>query len=639
MKKRSWRPAFEQLEDRLVPTTWGVAWPNAGHLTLSFAPDGTSIDGYHSSLFQQLNALYSTVNWETEVLRAFQTWASYLNVNVGVAGDDGEAFGTAGPVQGDSSFGDIRIGAHHLGSSVGLSSPFDPAAGTRSGDVVIDPAQGLGMNGQGNYDLFTLALHEAGHVFGLNDTSSDTTSIMYTIYQGPRTAPSSSDIAALQALYGARVADSAANATFANAPTISLPDIQGSLATAGDADLYQYTLPSTANTTATFTVQTGGLSLLTPRVTVYDAQGNPLGTAATTSPLDGGTSVQVNNLVPGATYYIQVQGARTDVFGVGSYRLKIDSGAVSEQQIQSLDATYGNTNLLTAIQAGSNNTTLQTATNLNQSTFQQHPSFTFAATNSLTSNVPQSFYQATVPSNAANQAVTLLASVAPLPGSTALPHITVLDVNGYPVAADVLANQGGQCVVQVRNALPGTTYTLEVTGSSSSSSAGYLLGVSFRATPVNLSLVLSDALGQDGNQDVTTVTAQGAQVTHVVLAAGPTERSATTGVRAIIYQNNQAVFVLTALTGQTVSADVFLTAGNFQMTITGATADGSALLSLSYSLTCDTMTSPLDPIPINGNNTPPPPDQTLTGTQPTQIVSTDPNSNPFGPPPTVVPAS
>ena len=41
--KRSRQPQLETLEDRTVPVTWGNPWPDALHLTLSFAPDGTNI--------------------------------------------------------------------------------------------------------------------------------------------------------------------------------------------------------------------------------------------------------------------------------------------------------------------------------------------------------------------------------------------------------------------------------------------------------------------------------------------------------------------------------------------------------------------------------------------------------------------
>src|SRR5437868_8785950 len=33
----------EVLEDRLAPSTSGVTWPDGGHLTLSFVPDGTQV--------------------------------------------------------------------------------------------------------------------------------------------------------------------------------------------------------------------------------------------------------------------------------------------------------------------------------------------------------------------------------------------------------------------------------------------------------------------------------------------------------------------------------------------------------------------------------------------------------------------
>ena len=76
----------EQLRVGL-PTLMGLIgqpWPDPGHLTLSFAPDGTNAGGAPSGLFNLLNAQDSTPNWETAILRAFQTWAVNTNVNVGV---------------------------------------------------------------------------------------------------------------------------------------------------------------------------------------------------------------------------------------------------------------------------------------------------------------------------------------------------------------------------------------------------------------------------------------------------------------------------------------------------------------------------------------------------------------------------
>src|SRR3954468_6857134 len=96
-----------RLEDRTVPATFGSPWGDARHLTLSFVPDGTLVDGVASNLFQALPGQASA--WQAEILRAVQTWAQHANVNVDVVADAGQPLGAAGPIQGDTRFGDIRI--------------------------------------------------------------------------------------------------------------------------------------------------------------------------------------------------------------------------------------------------------------------------------------------------------------------------------------------------------------------------------------------------------------------------------------------------------------------------------------------------------------------------------------------------
>ena len=49
--------------------------------------DGTDVAGAPSTLFQKLNALSPTSNWQNEILRAAQTWSNVANVNFGVVSD------------------------------------------------------------------------------------------------------------------------------------------------------------------------------------------------------------------------------------------------------------------------------------------------------------------------------------------------------------------------------------------------------------------------------------------------------------------------------------------------------------------------------------------------------------------------
>ena len=110
-RKRTRRPSLEALERRDVPATWGVTWPAADHLTLSFMPDGASVNGQSSQLFQTLDGQLGAGKWEAAILGAFQTWAENSNINIGQVADGGQPEGVAGPAQGDARFGDIRVSA------------------------------------------------------------------------------------------------------------------------------------------------------------------------------------------------------------------------------------------------------------------------------------------------------------------------------------------------------------------------------------------------------------------------------------------------------------------------------------------------------------------------------------------------
>src|SRR5262245_15724144 len=234
---------LELLEDRVTPATFGNPWPDASHLTLSFAPDGTAVDGMTSTLQQALNAVAPTATWQREILRAFQTWAVQANINIGVVTDQGLALGTPGRPQGDNRFGDVRIVGEPLStdSEMAIASPFEFTSGTWAGDVRLASNVAFGINKAGSVDLFTAMLHEAGHPLG-PDHSPDPNSVMYEHYLGPRTGLSAGDIVNIQALYGARKPDAfegaAGNNTLATATAVNmLKNPDGSLGVALEADL------------------------------------------------------------------------------------------------------------------------------------------------------------------------------------------------------------------------------------------------------------------------------------------------------------------------------------------------------------------------------------------------------------------
>src|SRR6478672_4904167 len=176
MKSRS-NLRLERLEDRVVPALYGNPWGDSRHLTLSLVPDGTMIAGHTSNLFATLDAQMPRAVWESQLLRAVQTWSSVTNISVGITTDSKLPFGTPGLGEGDSRFGDIRIGGQQMDQSVlSISVPHDPLlSGTWSGDILFNSSFNFTKL---QTDFYSIALHELGHVFGLPH-SSDPNSVMF----------------------------------------------------------------------------------------------------------------------------------------------------------------------------------------------------------------------------------------------------------------------------------------------------------------------------------------------------------------------------------------------------------------------------------------------------------------------------
>src|SRR4051812_42424604 len=130
-----------ELEARLTPATFGVPWPDGQHLHFSFAPDGTQVLDAKSALFAKFGP---GTAWQTDVLRAVQTWAVNGNVNIGVVPDDGSSFLSSGPAQGDPRFGDIRVAARDLGTdALAVTAPYGPID-VWAGNLVVNAAANYG---------------------------------------------------------------------------------------------------------------------------------------------------------------------------------------------------------------------------------------------------------------------------------------------------------------------------------------------------------------------------------------------------------------------------------------------------------------------------------------------------------------
>lgn len=322
----------EALEDRTLPSTVGVPWGDPQRLAISFPRDGTEIAAHGSDLFSTLAPLTAAV-WQREMLAAFQTWAVHSNLNFRLRSDVGLPFGSPGLLQGDLRFGDIRIGAQRMGEEVlAISVPHDPfVSGTLAGEIFLNSAHTFQAE-----DLFPLMLHEVGHVLGLGH-SDDPLSPMFS-HLNRHTQLTNEDIENLRHLYGPRRPDvhegPYGNDSFARATTIRFPTqghgyygttplvVFGDLTTQRDTDFFALRPYRECRGTVTFRLQSKGLSLLAPRLTLYDAEGQMIARATSENPSDV-LVVRLGDVNPETVYYVQVESQVDGIFGIGAYGLGV----------------------------------------------------------------------------------------------------------------------------------------------------------------------------------------------------------------------------------------------------------------------------------------------------------------------------
>jgi hypothetical protein len=226
------------------------------------------------------------------------------------------------------------------------------------------------------------------------------------------------------------------------------------------------------------------------------------------------------------------------------------------------------------------------------------------------------------------------------------PRLTVFDQNGNQVNASILVNGSGTYVLQVVNAVPNTTYYVEVSPdlyAGSNVTGTYLLGVDYIAAPIVLTQFASDTLSGTSNQDFYSMSVAQTQIMHFVLSASAPGATVATAVRMSIYdQYGNIIYTLDAIAGQTTSIDVCLLQGTYTVRFVAATIDGSALSNFTYNLLGETLTDPIDPYsitnPLATTLPPPPPPVSPTPvvviTNPTNPPPPDPLSTPTFPPST-----
>jgi hypothetical protein len=634
---------LESLEDRLLLDGDGVISGADVHLTLSFAPDGTQLAGQSSGLAARFDTIAPRSDWQDAILRAFQTWAVETNADFGVVPDGGQAFGSPGSSQRDPRFGDVRIGGIEMSPQVGaVSVPVDGVVtGTWLGDVVFNttyPYQTL-------EDIFAVALHEAGNVFGLLD-NSDPNSPLFSGGLPTGLPPTPSDLAALQALHGSRMPDlnelpdegsgaARDNDSIANATRVKLVEfggqvegtgpsiVYGDLTTASDRDFYEIRTPGDYAGSVTVQIRSAGISLLAPRVVLLDSNQQVI--AQATSSATRGDLIVLEVPAAGADekFTLEVSAAAPGLMGIGGYSLVATFDAINQVDQGEIDALAGgqfrflaqeefeeffdlDSENLFAVDLGANDSQA-TATELKTS-LGFVDATRYEVVGSIDTAADVDFYDIKSPKpGVALDVMTIF--IRSLDRGGLVPSVRVLHGNEPPSPVTILANGGGELIVQLEGILPDNNYHLKVEAADAAgpfNTGNYQLVVAFGDSATVLDPLSTGVVGNQTSQTTHTLYVGQPQLMHLALEVAPANVTTPTAIVATLKDAaGQTVHQLAAHPGETRSREaVLLQAGTYTVEIVPWTLDGSPSPELAYTLSGKSLSDPFVADPADPTSNP-----------------------------------
>jgi len=605
----------DSLESRDLPATFGIAWPNAQHISVSFAPEATSINGRSNELNSVLGSQFGAsltsgtaaqAAWKSAMLRAFSTWSAQANINFVATGDNGAVFGSNALLSGDSQMGDIRIGGIKLTNNVlAVSMPYDPAAaGTHSGDIILNT--NLNLNDSQD-ELYRVALHEIGHTLGI-DNSTNSDSVMSRTLTN-RFSLSALDVASIQALYGVRSADAfdveSSNNSSSTATNLnsyvgngSKPVLLfGDLTAASDSDNYRFRVPTNYSGPLSIKLQTAGVSMLNARITLSDSNGSALGQAIVNQLGGGVASITLPSSTPGAELTLRVESLENSSFQVGAYGLAITFDSNTEVSSQALAATLSGKNL------GLNPHQLQKLASGELEGPEDDQLIISTSTNRLNYSATGRFDGSDVDTfkinGNVNRGPVATIRVTSLGTAVSEPTVVLTTANGQVVPSRILLNNGNQMTIEATGVSAGTPLRVKVQ-SAAGIDADYRVDATFGSLAHESRTMLAGQVSSSSPSLTAKFYVARPQIFQMTgLVQSLSGNSSNRVTWSIINSLGQVVWSNSLSSGLPNTGEtVLLNNGEYRIQAR-YTAGNSANDTLSFQLTGDAISDPIGPIGVD----------------------------------------